>query len=136
VQFSERGKERQKVNPAGWPFSADMLIWHCCADHGDHYCCWGSSGVTRRMLASQPLLLDAQKGARQGQRSVLLVGNPALPLKGFDVAIAVLTMVNRVLPLDITWICQTQPTAAMVPGLATSGLRINLHISPAQVRHH
>lgn len=88
------------------------------------------------MLASQPLLLDAQKGARQGQRSVLLVGNPALPLKGFDVAIAVLTMVNRVLPLDITWICQTQPTAAMVPGLATSGLRINLHISPAQVRHH
>lgn len=61
------------------------------------------------------------------------MGNPALPLKGFDVAIAVLTMVNRVLPLDITWICQTQPTATMVPGLATSGLRINLHISPAQV---
>ena len=61
------------------------------------------------------------------------MGNPALPLKGFDVAIAVLTMVNRVLPLDITWICQTQPTATMVPGLATSGLHINLHISPAQV---
>ena len=88
------------------------------------------------MLASQPHLLDAQKGSRQGERSVLLVGNPALPLKGFDVAIAVLSMVNRVLPLDITWICQTQPTAAMVPGLATSGLRINLHISPAQVWHH
>lgn len=64
---------------------------------------------------------------------MLLVGNPALPLKGFDVAVAVLAMVNRVLPLDVTWICQTQPTAAMVPGLATSGLCINLHISPAQV---
>ena len=64
---------------------------------------------------------------------MLLVGNPALPLKGFDVAIAVLAMVNRVLPLDVTWICQTQPTAAMVPGLATSGLCIDLHISPAQV---
>lgn len=62
------------------------------------------------------------------------MGNPALPLKGFDVAIAVLTMVNRVMPLDVTWICQTRPSAAMVPGLATSGLRINLHISPAQVR--
>ena len=67
---------------------------------------------------------------------MLLVGNPALPLKGFDVAIAVLTMVNRVLPVDVTWICQTQPSAAMVPGLATSGLRINLHISPAQVRRN
>ena len=76
-----------------------------------------------------------QKGPKQGQRSVLLVGNPALPLKGFDVAIAVLAMVNRVLPVHVTWICQTQPSAAMVPGLATSGLRINLHISPAQVRH-
>ena len=78
----------------------------------------------------------AQKGPKQGRRSVLLVGNPALPLKGFDVAIAVLTMVNRVLPVDVTWICQTQPSAAMVPGLATSGLRINLHISPAQVRRN
>ena len=82
------------------------------------------------------LYASVQKGPKQGRRSVLLVGNPALPLKGFDVAIAVLTMVNRVLPLDVTWICQTQPSAAMVPGLATSGLRINLHISPAQVREH
>jgi hypothetical protein len=64
---------------------------------------------------------------------VLLVGNPALPLKGFDVAIAVLAMVNRVLPLRVTWICQTQPTTSMVPGLASCGLRINLHISPSQV---
>ncbi len=69
-----------------------------------------------------------------GRRSVLLVGNPALPLKGFDVALAVLAMVNRVLPLDVTWICQTHPTPAMVSGLASCGLRISLHVSPSQVR--
>jgi hypothetical protein len=32
---------------------------------------------------------------------VLLVGNPALPLKGFDVALAALSAVNRVLPLRV-----------------------------------
>lgn len=74
-------------------------------------------------------------GQPAGKRSVLLVGNPALPLKGFDLAIAVLAMVNRALPLNVTWICQTQPSAAMVPGLASCGLRINLHISPSQVCH-
>ncbi|CAL5221708.1 g3949 [Coccomyxa viridis] len=88
------------------------------------------SDVLPSAILSSPT--KTQKGPKQGRRSVLLVGNPALPLKGFDVAIAVLAMVNRVLPLDVTWICQTQPSAAMVPGLATSGLRINLHISPAQ----
>ncbi|CAL8468850.1 g8391 [Coccomyxa elongata] len=70
--------------------------------------------------------------APQGRRSVLLVGNPALPLKGFDVAIAVLAMVHRVLPLNVTWICQTQPSPSMVPGLASCGLRINLHVGPSQ----
>lgn len=68
-----------------------------------------------------------------GVRSVLLVGNPALQLKGFDVAIAVLAAVNRVLPLHITWVCQTQPTAALVPALLASGLRIHLHVNPPQV---
>ena len=43
-------------------------------------------------------------------------------------------MVNRVLPLDVTWICQTHPTPAMVSGLASCGLRISLHVSPSQVR--
>ena len=32
---------------------------------------------------------------------MLLVGNPALPLKGFDVALAALSAVNRVLPLRV-----------------------------------
>ena len=62
------------------------------------------------------------------------MGNPALPLKGFDVAIAVLgIIVNRVLPINVTWVCQTAPTPAMVPGVAACGLRIALHISPPQV---
>lgn len=61
------------------------------------------------------------------------MGNPALQLKGFDVAIAVLAAVNQVLPLHITWVCQTQPTAALLPALLASGLRIHLHVNPPQV---
>jgi hypothetical protein len=38
---------------------------------------------------------------REGEKAVLLVGNPALPLKGFDVALAALSAVNRVLPLRV-----------------------------------
>lgn len=68
--------------------------------------------------------------------SVLLVGNPSLPLKGFDVAIKALTTVNRVIPISLTWICQTQPSAANVPELVGSGLAINLYINPTQVRWH
>ena len=71
---------------------------------------------------------------RPGQRSVLVVGNPALPLKGFDVAVAVLAAVNRVLPLDVTWVCQSQPTAATVPALVGSGLQLRLFVSPSQAR--
>ena len=71
---------------------------------------------------------------RAGVRSVLLVGNPALQLKGFDVAITALAAVNKLIPLHITWLCQTQPTAALVPALAASGLQIHLHVNPPQVR--
>jgi len=65
--------------------------------------------------------------------SVLLVGNPSLPLKGFDVAIKALTSVNHLLPISLTWVCQTQPTASTVPALVGSGLVIDLYISPSQV---
>lgn len=37
---------------------------------------------------------------------MLLVGNPALPLKGFDVALAVLAAVGRLQRLEVTWVCQ------------------------------
>lgn len=69
---------------------------------------------------------------RAGVQSVLLVGNPSLQLKGFDVAIAVLSAVNQLLPLHITWVCQTHPTAALLPALLASGLRIHLHVDPPQ----
>ncbi len=79
------------------------------------------------------LVLQQSGPPKAGLRSVLLVGNPSLQLKGFDVAIAVLSAVNQVLPLHITWVCQTQPTAALVPTLLASGLRIHLHVNPPQV---
>lgn len=69
----------------------------------------------------------------QPAASVLLVGNPSLPLKGFDVAIKALSIVNRVVPISLTWICQTQPSAANVPDLIGSGLAIDLYINPSQV---
>ena len=65
--------------------------------------------------------------------SVLLVGNPSLPLKGFDIAIKALTTVNKVVPISLTWICQTQPSAANVPELVSSGLAIDLYVNPSQV---
>lgn len=79
------------------------------------------------------MLLQQGPQPKPGVRSVLLVGNPSLQLKGFDVAIAVLAAVNQVVPLHITWVCQTQPTAALVPALLASGLRIHLHVNPSQV---
>lgn len=41
---------------------------------------------------------------------VLLVGNPTLPFKGFDVALRALREVHRQVPtLTVTWVCQTRP---------------------------
>ena len=88
-------------------------------------------------LYSQHLLLQElgirRTSGSQFEASVLLVGNPSLPLKGFDVAIKALTVVNKVVPISLTWICQTQPSAANVPDLVGSGLAINLYINPTQV---
>eukprot|EP00891_Asterochloris_glomerata_P003131 jgi/Astpho2/3131/fgenesh1_pg.00051_%23_96_t len=69
---------------------------------------------------------------RPAIRSVLLVGNPSLPLKGFDVAINALAAINQVLPLHITWVCQNQPNATLVPTITGSGLCISLYINPSQ----
>jgi glycosyltransferase involved in cell wall biosynthesis len=69
---------------------------------------------------------------REGEKSVLLVGNPALPLKGFDVALAALAAVHRVLPIRVTWVCQSVPSAAHLPVLPACGLTLDLHVSPPQ----
>ena len=78
-------------------------------------------------------LLQGKGHARPALRSVLLVGNPSLPLKGFDVAINALAAINQVLPLHVTWVCQNQPNATLVPTLTGSGLCISLYINPSQV---
>ena len=78
-------------------------------------------------------LLQGKGQACPALRSVLLVGNPSLPLKGFDVAINALAAINQVLPLHVTWVCQTQPNATLVPTLTGSGLCISLYINPSQV---
>lgn len=72
--------------------------------------------------------LEASPAARP---SILLVGNPALSLKNFEVAVAVLAVVRRELPIDVTWVAQRDPEP-YVRLLPSSGLRIKLHISPPQ----
>ena len=44
-------------------------------------------------------------------KSILLVGNPNLPLKGFDVALAALKVVKQFLPfqLGVVWVLQKLP---------------------------
>lgn len=64
---------------------------------------------------------------------VLLVGNPTLQLKGFDVAIAVLQAVNCVIPIHVTWICQVEPTVATLPALAAATFEMTYVVKPKQV---
>ncbi len=35
---------------------------------------------------------------------------------------------------QVAWLCQVEPTAALLPALPTCGLTIDLYVSPAQVR--
>lgn len=57
--------------------------------------------------ACLPASAELQPPAGAAPRpSVLLVGNPALPLKGFDTAIAALALVNQSLPIEVgAWGC-------------------------------
>ena len=65
---------------------------------------------------------------------MLLVGNPALPLKGFDVALTVLSAVNAVLPIRVAWVCQSEPSPAQLPVLSRCGLQLELYVNRPQVR--
>eukprot|EP00879_Flechtneria_rotunda_P014692 GHRR01015353.1.p1 GENE.GHRR01015353.1~~GHRR01015353.1.p1 ORF type:complete len:789 (+),score=385.35 GHRR01015353.1:278-2644(+) len=67
-----------------------------------------------------------------GKKRVLIVGNPALPLKGFPTAIAALAALSALVPLQIRWVCQVAPTAATVPNLELVNLDIEFVISPSQ----
>lgn len=66
--------------------------------------------------------------------SVLIVGNPALPLKGFDIALTILSAVNKMTPIEVMWICQIMPTSNMLPMLETCELNIKFIVAPAQQR--
>lgn len=67
-------------------------------------------------------------------KSVLLVGNPGLPLKGFDTAVRVLVAASCLLPVTVTWVCQQLPSPLTVPSLFTlgAGLSIRYFVSPSQ----
>eukprot|EP00884_Botryococcus_braunii_P014691 jgi/Botrbrau1/23222/Bobra.0041s0064.1 len=69
-----------------------------------------------------------------GRMSVLIVGNPALPLKGFDVAIEVLMLANQQLPITVSWICQTAPNANMLSSLRSYRIPVKLYVNPPQVQ--
>uniref|UniRef100_A0A061SAC2 Group 1 glycosyl transferase n=1 Tax=Tetraselmis sp. GSL018 TaxID=582737 RepID=A0A061SAC2_9CHLO len=78
--------------------------------------------------AENPALADVE----QGKLKVLLVGNPSLPLKGFDTALGALAVVSSILPLHITWVCQSMPSASNLPILSKARLDINYVVSPRQ----
>jgi hypothetical protein len=54
------------------------------------------------------------------KKRVLLVGNPALPLKGFPTAIAALTAVSAVLPIKVRWVCQVSLLVLQQGGFAAA----------------
>lgn len=48
-------------------------------------------------------------------------------------ALAALEIVNRVVPLHITWVCQVKPKASSLSALANTKLDLQYIISPSQV---
>ncbi|PSC70858.1 glycosyl transferase group 1 [Micractinium conductrix] len=64
--------------------------------------------------------------------SVLLVGNPALSLKGFDCALAALALVQRSRPIQVHWVCQQEPPEALLAAIESDGLTVSLHVNPPQ----
>jgi glycosyltransferase involved in cell wall biosynthesis len=66
------------------------------------------------------------------KKRILIVGNPALPLKGFPTAIAALAAVSAMLPISVRWVCQVLPTAATVPNLPLVDFELETVVSPSQ----
>ena len=54
----------------------------------------------------------------------------SLPCPGFDLAIQVLVLVNAIQPINVTWICQSQPDPAKLPGLDL--LQVDVCLDPLQ----
>eukprot|EP00210_Caulerpa_lentillifera_P003532 g3369.t1 len=75
---------------------------------------------------------DGSQTSIKCTKSVLLVGNPALPLKGFDYALRILIAVSKAIDIKVTWICQVKPTTTMLPILAHCDLDIDYVVAPSQ----
>jgi glycosyltransferase involved in cell wall biosynthesis len=82
--------------------------------------------------AAASSLCQGHSPTQHGKKRVLLVGNPALPLKGFPAAIAALAAVSALLPIKVRWVCQVAPTAAHIPQLAAADLDLETVVSPGQ----
>jgi glycosyltransferase involved in cell wall biosynthesis len=76
--------------------------------------------------------LDACSSISSSKKRILIVGNPALPLKGFPAAIAALAAVSAMLPISVRWVCQVPPTAATVPNLPLVDFELETVVSPSQ----
>jgi hypothetical protein len=99
----------RKLSSFAWGLDVQSLLIHCAMQQ------------------------ERTHGNATARKTVLIVGNPALSLKGFDVAIEVLMLVNEVLPITVTWICQTAPNPDVLTGLKSCKMPIKLYISPRQV---
>jgi glycosyltransferase involved in cell wall biosynthesis len=78
----------------------------------------------RRQLARSNRIRGLELSA--DTRHVLLVGNPALPLKNHHIALQALNRVAARIPLHLTWICQVQP---VISGLL---FPVTFAVDPAQ----
>lgn len=96
----------------------------------------GSDGALRTLNSSQAAVDGASwrtaAAAAGGKKRILIVGNPALPLKGFPTAIAALAAVAAMLPISVRWVCQVLPTAATVPNLPLVDFELDTVVSPSQ----
>eukprot|EP00240_Pyramimonas_obovata_P001815 CAMPEP_0118937714 /NCGR_PEP_ID=MMETSP1169-20130426/23569_1 /TAXON_ID=36882 /ORGANISM="Pyramimonas obovata, Strain CCMP722" /LENGTH=511 /DNA_ID=CAMNT_0006881433 /DNA_START=409 /DNA_END=1944 /DNA_ORIENTATION=+ len=69
-------------------------------------------------------------GIAPTQKSVLIVGNPTLPLKGFDVALSVLQVARSLVPFEVVWILQKMPAEPLLS--AAKQLNVHFVLDPKQ----
>lgn len=96
-----------------------------------------SNSKTGSQLDPACISTDPSPGSQPEGYRVLLVGNPTLNLKGFDIAIAVLARVSRSIgPIAVRWLCQKPPSMAALAALQVlrPSLRFEIIVDPPQVR--
>ncbi|KAI3426406.1 hypothetical protein D9Q98_008776 [Chlorella vulgaris] len=116
----------------GQEFGRTSMLVHNSVD-----CTRFTPGPLAAAALAQPCMVLCSRAFQppaDGERrpSVLLVGNPGLPLKGFERAIATLGRVHRQKPIEVVWVCQQQPCSQLAGLIDRCGLRVSLHINPPQ----